>query len=165
MRKYLYDTLLSLYFLYNTGLGQPTHNSVDHFICVPNNSSSSNNNGHLTDASDHIYAGVNTSEGPQRARVLRSSSNRDSSGSVISSSSIVSSNDPHQRRSASISSASANIAIQHIGANKLAPHLIDLIPPPPAYPPPASIGKPTIALKPLASFSSQSSLQDITPKG
>ena len=164
MRKYLYGTLLQLYFPCNTGLGQPTHNSVDHFICVPN-SSSSNDNGHLTDASDHIYAVVNTSEGPQRARVLRSSSNRDSSGSVISSSSIVSSNDPHQRRSASISSASTNIDIQHIGANKLAPNLIDLIPPPPAYPPPASIGKPTIALKPLASFSSQSSLQDITPKG
>ena len=143
-------------------MNQPPRNSVDHFICLPNNGS--NNNGHLTDASDHIYAVVNTSEGPQRARILRSASNRDSSGSVISSASRVSSSiDPQHRRSASISSTSTNVDQNHLGANKLAPNLIDLIPPPPTYPPPNfTDGNKSV---PVLTFSVQPSIRDIIPTG
>ena len=151
-----------MYHIFKLGVSQPIHNSVDHFICLPNNVPQ--NNGHLTDASDHIYAVVNTSDGPQRARILRSSSNRDSSGSMLSSSSIVSSCiDPNQRRSASISSTSANVDPQNIGGNKLAPNLIDLIPPPPSYPPPSSTDG--MSGMPLLSFSVKPSIHDLTSTG
>ena len=143
-------------------MDQSAHSSVDHFICLPNNRPRDNEN--LTDAPEHIYAVVNTSEGPQRARILRSSSNRDSAGSVISNSSIVSSSgDPQQRRSASLSSTSTSADQQHLGANKLAPNLIDLIPPPPAYPPPnLTDGNKSV---PVLTFSVQPSIRDIIPTG
>ena len=129
----------------------PAQTAIDHFICLPNSHNDSplvNPNDHLTDASDHIYAVVNTSSGPQRARILTSGrSNRESSGSVISCTSIASSSsalvvDPHQGRSASISSTSLDYRNQptQIGSTMklVAPNLIDLIPPPPSYPPPAT---------------------------
>ena len=138
------------------------HNSVDHFICLPNNGPT--NNGHMTDASDHIYAVVNTSDGPQRARILRSSSNRDSSGSMLSSSSAVSSCVvPNQRPSDSTLSKLSNIEQKNFGSNKVAPNLIDLIPPPPTYPPPTHADG--SSGMPMVSFSVQPSIHKITSAG
>ena len=138
------------------------HNSVDHFICVPNNGPT--NNGHMTDASDHIYAVVNTSDGPQRARILRSSSNRDSSGSMLSSTSAVSSCVvQNQRPSDSTLPNRSNIEQKSFAANKMAPNLIDLIPPPPTYPPPTHADG--LSGMPMVSFSVQPSVHEITSAG
>ena len=139
------------------------HNSVDHFICLPNNDSITNN-GHLTDASDHIYAVINTSEGPQRARILRSTSNRDSSASMLSSTSAVSScADQNQRQLDSTMPNHSNIEKKVLGIPKMAPNLIDLIPPPPTYPPPT---KPDgSAGAPMVSFSMQPLLHEHISSG
>ena len=139
------------------------HNSVDHFICLPNNDSTANN-GHITDASDHIYAVINTSEGPQRARILRSSSNRDSSTSMLSSTSAVSScADQNQRPSDSTLSNTSNIDPKSFGMHKMAPNLIDLIPPPPTYPPPTQSDG--LVAMPMVSFSIQPAVHDTKAKG
>lgn len=84
---------------------------------------------------------------------------------MISSSSIVSSCiDPSQMRSASVSSTSANIdQQQNFSTNKLAPNLIDLIPPPPAYPPPTSAD--VMSGMQVVSFSVQPSMHDLTSTG
>ena len=141
-------------YLFVIGNSQPTHNSVDHFICLPNSNGAKNNAHHLNDGSDHIYAVVNTSEGPQRARILRSSSNRDSSASAVSSSSIVSSCiHPNQQQSATGNG-------EHSSINKLAPNLIDLIPPPPSYPPPSSTNERSSMQ--VVSFAVQPSVQSVS---
>ena len=81
--------------------------------------------GGATAGSEHIYAVVNTADGPQRARVVRSrSASRESSSSL----------------SSFITSSNRNSGLSGCGGsdqqNKQAPNIFDLIPPPPAYPPP-----------------------------
>ena len=145
------------------GANQTMHNSVDHFICLPNNDSAANN-GHITDASDHIYAVINTSEGPQRARILRSSSNRDSSTSMLSSTSAVSScADQNQRPLDSTLLNHSNIEEKGCGIPKMAPNLIDLIPPPPTYPPPSKSDG--LAGMPMVSFVVKPSIHEHISSG